>query len=288
MHVHSSGRASLRSVRLLIDGQEREVMIDTGATICAIPETMLPPGAEVRAEGTVMRGVGGLTQAIGRITLRLDWQEANWCQDFYVLTKAEGPSMPILGLTFLERTGAIVNLRTGELSLLWGAEEVHVPLFPPLREGSSMTIPARSQYHAMMPVTAQGTVMVIPQLLGPGVFVARTASKVNGGKTMTRILNTTQEDVTLHDVVMNTEPFEEGTAKGAKDSARWERLQPRLRTSHLTQTNREKVESLCTKYRDIFHVKGDPLSTTALMQHGIALKPGTQPVYTKPYRNPRH
>ena len=160
-----------------------------------------------------MRGVGGVTQALGSVTLKLEWGEAGWCPEFYVLEEGQGPNMPILGLSFLERTGAIVDLRREKLSLLWATQDMQIPLCPPEREGHSVTIPARHQCNVMLPVTEEGTVIIESQVLGPGIFVARTISKVHKGKAMARLMNTTQEEVTLCNVVLDSEPFDDNTAK---------------------------------------------------------------------------
>lgn len=49
---------------------------------------------------------------------------------------------------------------------------------------------------------------------------------------------------------------------------------------------KDSIFKICEQYAKIFFLDGDKLTHTNAIEHKIRLKPGTQPIYKRPYRLP--
>ena len=58
-----------------------------------------------------------------------------------------------------------------------------------------------------------------------------------------------------------------------------------LRLDHLNQEEKQHVENLIQKYADRFHIPGEPLGATTVLQHNIPTT-DDQPIFSKQYRFP--
>jgi transposase InsO family protein len=81
------------------------------------------------------------------------------------------------------------------------------------------------------------------------------------------------------------EPFQEETV-GDRPPDRAQEVLQRLRLEHLNQEERQQVVRTCAAYQDIFHLPGEPLTSTTAVKHEIRMEPGVEPVNVKPYRLP--
>lgn len=102
------------------------------------------------------------------------------------------------------------------------------------------------------------------------------------------IANANDCEVELKDLVVDTEPLTNYDVVTQQDSVRWATLRKQLKLDHLIPVERAMVEPLCKKYRDIFFVEGDKLTTTNIAKQTIRIKPDVEPVYKKPFRKPIH
>lgn len=59
-----------------------------------------------------------------------------------------------------------------------------------------------------------------------------------------------------------------------------------LNLSHCTEIERLKMAYICRKYSFTFYIKGDRFKHTDVVSHFIALKPNTNPIFTRQYRIP--
>lgn len=110
---------------------------------------------------------------------------------------------------------------------------------------------------------------------------------------ITSIANTTSGEVEIDEPVLEMteiepgtgEPFQEETV-GDRPPNRAQEVLQRLRLEHLNKEEREQVVRTCAAYQDIFHLPGEPLTSTTAVKHEIRMEPGVEPVNVKPYRLP--
>ncbi len=65
-----------------------------------------------------------------------------------------------------------------------------------------------------------------------------------------------------------------------------ERLLSALRLEHLTPSERPRIEKILLEFSSLFYLEGDSLQSKVVSPHELRLEPGTQPIFTKPYRVP--
>lgn len=63
-------------------------------------------------------------------------------------------------------------------------------------------------------------------------------------------------------------------------------LMARLDLSHCTEGEKKGMANLCEKYSNAFYIEGDKFRHTNVVSHFIALKPNTNPIFTRQYRLP--
>lgn len=264
-----------------------QFLIDTGATICTIRESLIPNKTAIDSTKlTRISGIGGKTRTVGTIELQLELSNHIWVQTFHVLPSgSEAPETPILGLSFLDELGALVNLEKRTLSLKVYGKQVHIP-FDKDSRGVTLRVPRRCQFKCEVSIPDTTDRVVLPATLAPQVLLARAVVTPKDGKATILIVNASNREVVLHDFVPDTEPLSNYNIVKTKDAVRWSALKKRLNLGHLTERERALVEPLCKKYRDIFFMEGDKLTTTKIAKQHIRVKPDTEPVYKKPFRNP--
>lgn len=59
-----------------------------------------------------------------------------------------------------------------------------------------------------------------------------------------------------------------------------------LNLKHLNNEEKSSIETICTKYSDVFFLPGE-LETTNVYEQSITLRPNVTPTYVKPYRLPQ-
>jgi len=99
--------------------------------------------------------------------------------------------------------------------------------------------------------------------------------------------------VEIQSPVLNIEKYEEAeteinivtTQRGNETRAsRSEQIQQLLRTEHLNTEERKTLEQICQEYADVFHLGGEPLTCTKVVNHRITTRTNTAPVNVRPYR----
>lgn len=74
--------------------------------------------------------------------------------------------------------------------------------------------------------------------------------------------------------------------KTAENDTRTQSLLNNIKTDHLDQKFSNQIQNLLTEFSDVFHVKGDMLSSCAIVKHDIPLYTDTAPINVKNYRLP--
>lgn len=104
-----------------------------------------------------------------------------------------------------------------------------------------------------------------------------------------RLMNTSDDDMTIPIFQPELLPLEHYNVcsfdKCSSNITRAKTLLRTLKLDHLGTSERNSIESICSKYADIFYLPGD-LTTTNLCEQSITLKENVNPVYVKPYRLP--
>lgn len=125
-----------------------------------------------------------------------------------------------------------------------------------------------------------------------GVFVGNTIVKPLNNVVTINIINSTEQLVEIDANNLNFKnlsDFDIYTLNNPwtnKIESRLTLLKSMIDTSHLNTEEAESINSICQEFNEVFHLKGDVLTTTCSTEHSIPLKPGTLPIYQKPYRLP--
>ena len=129
----------------------------------------------------------------------------------------------------------------------------------------------------------------------PGVYYPSCILKVINNISYTTILNTTENEISVKNLVVSLSPINEG--ENVKINAinskcinrdgdnRIKNILNSLRLSHLNNEEKDSMIELITKYPAIFHIEGDDLTSTSIVNHEIHTKSNV-PTVSKIYRYP--
>lgn len=266
-------------------------LIDTGASISAIEYKYIDVyKIPFHKEKTLIRGIGGSTEAIGYVCLNLRAKDNTFSHKFFVFHSLPCRASGIIGDDFLNKYCAILNYDNHTLSLLnSNNQRICLPTLRYTNEGF-LFIPSRSESIHFISTTLKGDGVVCSKEICEGVFMANSIVSSRDGKIPIKILNTTERDLTLNNiepVIHSVRDYECCMFESSdKSSERVKKLFSMLQLEHLNDEEKSSIERLCAKFPDIFYLPGDKLTTTNLYEQTITLKPNTEPVYIKPYRLP--
>lgn len=269
------------------------LLVDSGASLCVLKYEWLSHYPELlnelKYDSITIQGVSGKLNSEGYILLNLMNKSFTFPFKFYVFKGMSCSSNGILGNNFLEKYNAILNYQQNSLQLFMKDKVVCLPI-QNCNHCYTQQIPARCECIKFIPTNLSGDCVTLAKEIQEGVFIAGLISKCENGRIPVRVLNTTDEDVTIDfsrldifdlnsfDICcFDREPI---------SSNRVKKLFDLLDLNYLNNEERLNIEQICAKYSDIFHMPGDKLSTTNLLEHSITLKQNTSPVYVKPYRIP--
>lgn len=147
-------------------------------------------------------------------------------------------------------------------------------------------IPANSSKLIRVPIdTSDGEVLVHEQVIC-NCIIHECATTVRQNRGIIEIQNPTNSDIIVsldrpaHAEILNTELI-----RSMPMSNRVENVKSRLRTDHLNPEEKANLIAICSKYADIFHIEGEPLTFTNKIKHRIKTTDEI-PIYTKSYRYP--
>lgn len=257
------------------------------------------------SEKIVVKGIGGSEYSLGVTFQDIMLPDVTIRQKFHVLpNKCQMPNGRILGMDFIDATGAIIDVPRRELRVsVGGGHKLSLRREPQgansiniceVISKANVTVPARTQVRCKIPIaTKEREVIVLPQELPDGIFMAGSWSVVKDGTVDVSLVNTSENDAHITEMFIDTRPAKAykpiktaDTDKKAKH--RWEVLKGLLDTKGLTRDEEDMVHKLCEKFADVFYLPGDKLTTTKIAKQSIHLKPDTTPQYVKPFRNPYH
>lgn len=256
--------------------------------------TILPQNIPFYEDNIVIRGIGGKIYSKGYVFLTVKTSDGiPFEHKFYVFDKLPCKSDGILGQDFFDKFDNInYDLKNLLLTLQNTENKYTLKLYnTPSICTDFLTIPPRCEsiHNIQIPNVTQDCV-ILPKELQENIFLASIIVTPKHNIIPIKILNTSNETITIPifepeiDLLKNYEicSFE----KHDSNYVRANKLLPLLKLDHLHSNERQTIESICTKYADIFQLPGDKLTTTTVYQQSITLKSNTKPVYTKPYRIP--
>ena len=279
----------MRSVWLSTHHGLKQLLVDTGANICTFNYTAVENWKDLDETRKMrIRGIGGAQYTLGAIPVIVNLGDYQMVQEFQVMPQ-EGatPYDGIIGLNFLKTLDAVYDLKEENLRLRWAGAELTIPF-----EGANtneVTVPPRCEMCYRIPVSGSGEVVTTSRELTTGVYLARTITKVQDGEALVMLMNTRSEPVTLKGLEADSQPLDHyEVIQRANRRKRRQLLAEKLKLDHLKGPHQAQLQKLCLEYADIFQLDDDPLSTTSIGRQKIHIKPGTVPVYKKPFRNPFH
>lgn len=268
-------------------------LLDTGASISAIKykhvrEHNLP----IHKGSIVINGVGGKVQAMGYIYLPLRIDDQVLTHVFYVFETLPCKADGIIGQDFLNKYKAVLNFKDKYISFQNNSSIFNIPLI--MNNDSStqnnFNIPARSESIHFLKIDMKEECLVCASEIQEGVFIASSLVAPIDGQIPIQILNTTENNLTLNEIkprIQKACDYDICILNENKiDANRVKQLFSSLKLNYLNKEEQASIENLCAKYSDVFFLNGDKLTTTPIYKHTIHLKPGTDTVYSKPYRLP--
>ncbi len=303
----------------IIENIAIQAFIDTGSEISLISETLrmsTPSLAKKPIQKSFLLAksvTGDYLDTLGMLPITIRLGEEVFSHDVQVVRNAIQPV--ILGWDFLSKHHAAIDLRENHLKL-WNRT---VPLLcwqerVPLRSSAvtlePILIPARSQINMLARIQANSgekeftcnyVGLLDPEIQSvPGLFVARTVTSVKAGVTCVRAMNPTNEDCHVpcgtrlgefHSLV--TQPGEEFTMLESTVAQIQTGIEPcpkpkvDLRQSVLNREEQTQLESLISKYSDVFSTDDYDYGRTDLVKHTIRTGE-VNPVRQRAYRTSPH
>lgn len=278
----------------------RFATIDTGATISTVNEKHA--GRIDRTETINIQGIGGQQRTEGTTILEFQTGNSRIQHKFYILADSNKlPNGMLIELDFLDTYKAVIDLEAGLMTIrIHSAKGCITETLKLEKMGKTpkkqVMIAGRTSQMVKIQVPGEDPeVVILPEILENGVFLAGALSKVTNGHAYTQVLNTNKDDRVYDEIVPRLHyangynvKDEEDDKDREKGEDRWEQLEQLLKTDGLTETEKGTVKRICRKYADVFKLPSDRLTTTPIAQQQIHLKPGVTPTYTKPFRNPYH
>lgn len=137
-------------------------------------------------------------------------------------------------------------------------------------------------------------IMVEKSQIQEGVWIGNSISKPENGYIKLAIINANTNDVFLKKESLEINFFRLNEFEKIQYETRsHEPIEERLKIlkglidlDHCNNEEKNKIWDTCKEFNDVFHIKGDKLSSTNAATHKIILQPGTLPINTKPYRLP--
>lgn len=155
------------------------------------------------------------------------------------------------------------------------------------------TIPKRSQLFLKVPMDMNKTSISIlkSKQLAEGVYIGNAMIEINNGFSKIPILNINDTEINIYDLELDIDDFENYDMLfeeniNLKNNDRKTQIINNIRVDHLNDQEKNSIINLCVQFQDIFHLKGDKLSTTDKIQHKINIPSETPPINLKPYRIP--
>lgn len=279
---------SINYINFYINNIDTKLLVDTGASICAIKYCfLLRCGIKVHQSYATVTGIGGTLQACGYVYLNLKYQGVIFRQKFYAFKNLPCCTDGILGQNFLKSFSANLNFADNYLTLHNNEKQVQIPIII----SNSLVIPPRCEIITYLPTRRTTECVVIGNEIHPGVFLGSSIASPTHGAVAVKILNTTENELQLKRFEPKTHDLNEYNLCTFTEKTTTVNRVKKIFTSlklhtYLNKEEQSSIENICAKYCDIFHLPGDKLTVTNVYEPSIKIKQDVTPIYVKQYRIP--
>lgn len=282
------------SLEGFIQRRKHQFLIDSGAEVSIIsqkhlPTPLLPSGNPIRIVGIS----GSFIWSLGTTDITIILNNKKLVQRFVVVSQ----NVPtILGIDFLQGnectidfSDSAVEFRGKKIPLRIAATDTSI-----LMTAHEEVLPSNSEVVFPIPRPPdlrEGSVLAEPcdhHQLPKGVFLARTFSDKTQGQMVVRVINTNEQEVTLHkDLIIGRACNAEICNPVATDARDTSHLRELLNAhpDSLTCDERKRFQSLILSYKDIFSAGPLDQGRTNLIKHSIDTG-SSSPIKIPPRRIP--
>lgn len=237
-----------------------------------------------------IKGIAGSMQTLGSGEYEIKLKSGPIKYLFHIIPNTfQIPFAGILGSDFLKLHKCIIDYERSTLIMIINGKHVELPLLS--NNHTSYRIEPRCEQIISIAITNPlRDILIMPQELCKDVFLPGILTRNREGRSLIKVLNMREEPVIIRNLnleVHNPNDYEviQFNAQIGEETRTTEVLKDLdLRT--LTATDGKRLTELIREYSDIFHLKGDPLTTTNLTELRVQLKPDAVPKFIKPYRVP--
>lgn len=281
-------------------------LIDTGSTVSILKLTNLDIKPSLSRNKIILKGLSNTDstcETLGSLNLQFQCQTSNSNEpatftykfhaiDENVNLKYDG----ILGNDLLKELDA--DIQYSQNCLIIQGHSLPFYFNQP-----AYVIPPRSEVVIECPLSNHPSELlniteglILDHQISDGVFLANCFVKIKPNKRVnTSVLNTTDSEVIIRDYFVHLEPFDNVASVPIAHSYniqqqhnsphRDQKVLDLIRTTHLNDEEKNVLLECCSKYTDIFHLEGEPLSCTNAIKHSINTKDAA-PIHVKSYRFP--
>lgn len=196
------------------------------------------------------------------------------------------PTDGILGRDFLSKFRCIVNYDTWILSGSINTEQFQIPIEDNLN--GEFVLPPRCE--VLKEIHTEELLedhVLISNEICPGVFCAN--SLINNENKLVKFINTSENMIKINKnfqkQLIPLKNYNVYSNDRLNDDNRTTKLLSELKADHIPLNSKQKLIELCTKYNDVFALKGDTLTCNNSYKQSINLNDNI-PVYIKNYRIP--
>lgn len=276
------------SISLPINSHAFQWLLDTGASISAIKyKHVLEERIGFCKENISINGIGGKVTTIGYCYLNFNVNGHQLKHKFYVFDFLPIRANGIIGQDFLTKYKAVLDFNHNIITLSTYYNNINLPINT---ISNNLDIPPRCESIHYITTDIEDECLVCASDISDGIYLASSLVKPVCGRIPIKILNTTEDYVTLREIKPTIHSLSDynlcSFSQSESNAFRVRKLLSLLQLSHLNGEEQTSVENLCAKYSDIFYLPGDSLTTTDIYKHSITLQPNTTPIFSKPYRLP--
>lgn len=198
------------------------------------------------------------------------------------------PSDGILGLDFIKKYNCVLDYQYSQDWLILRPYNFPEKVAIPMNTGTcpnSFSIPARSEVIRPIYINTKEDELLIPnQELETGIYIASTI--INVKKPLVRIINTTNNNITLNNPNIITENLSDYNIFASKnlEEVHKEKVLDKL-SKNFPQFVKSELTDLCSEFNDVFALETEQISYNNFYTQKLRLKDNS-PVYIKNYRIP--
>lgn len=156
-------------------------LIDTGASLSIIKNEALPRNIIVRKDETLINGISGQRRSQGLVDLKLEYNNETFQHSFIIFDSLPLKADGIIGLDFLNKYQANINLSTNILTLYCNGKEYYFNIVDEhSRRSNNLTVLARSEsiHFIYVDKNLNDDVIICGRELAKDVYLANSVATV--------------------------------------------------------------------------------------------------------------